>query len=1749
MSAEEPSTSTAAAQPPPPPPPAASAPAETPPVSEPDPEKVALANRDFRAAALAILDVLEADKVRAEPFMKPLEEIADASYMKLYSKTIKKPMDFRTIREHLTAADDDEELGYVSPAQFLYHLGLVFQNALKWNKSLASDPNSVYNYAKALKDTFLAEAMRYGWGEGSEMMQEAERLKRSGNLNRRRSSVAPAALASGSGAAASASTSKDPESQLDRALSALRSGKLLPDGFTEAPTCIRVLRSLVTRRANPTAKAFEKLAPGLDDNYYAFITEPMYIAKIALKLSEAKYHSQADFVADVHRMFANYLMWLYCSTAFAEERAAAVSLLDLFNSEMGIEPSIRPESTLRNCRRMLDDILSEPDPTFFFIKPANLYGVDLHDYESIVKTPMDLGAVQDRLYTGKYDSPEAMMQDIRLTFRNGISYNSKGDFADPEVKKHAENLLAKAERLYEQYFGDGAAPAASGGESLGGAGPAAVAAAGAGTKKLKRSLSLKAAQDSAVGSPATGKPKRGTAVARAALDVKTTCAPIISKLLKNKTTREWFGAPVDWEALNLLDYPKIIKEPMDLGTIRTRLAEGYYGDDLDKFERDVRLVFANCRQYNPKESPILTSCAQAESVFDAEFEPVSRAYRAAKESLSAPPSPPSPPAALPGSDPPAEQEAASPAPSAEDEGRPESPLFPEGDDDDENDDAKSSSSETVARASPTPKANTVASKAPPRVGGQKAPPPPPASHSSPLATLQAPPLQRESLPPDPKVANTPTTIAAIKLLDRILRHEWAAPYFGVPVLEIFTDMAFYQAYTSVIAQPMDLRTVRDRLLAGRYEGNVDGLKHDLGLIYSNAITFNAAPEEEQLRDIAARVRDLTMDLLHEFPELADPEERAKRRKAREDRIASEPMTRPVKKVLRALTAKSRKENVLFLLPFDWRAAGPRFQDYPQIVRRPMDLSTVGKNLEARKYKAYGEFAADVRLIFENCLLYNPDVEHNRSVRADAMTMRDVFEEQWADATVDLVDRIEIAALQKKWEEASAVSVAALPVGGGDAAGAGESQSTGSSDVSASAAAGSGDSGATSDTPARTSTIATAGADLDEEMFPERASDGEEEEEEEDDDDDDDNDDVVRVGRKAARRAKKHDDEAYDVSQDIDRGEEEDSEEAESEEEEEDDDDDEDYGSSRRAGRGKGKKRKRRSHGKSHPSAKQVRFREGAAAVPGVQTMMPEMLPPEQMKRLQRQSSEQLFEHQQQRLLQAMEEAKHLSKERANRFKQEIAKRRDMERRRREREQAARKSGDAFVRRSYGDEHIPVHLEDPDRVHVAFAVGKDLRRSSWKSIVSVNRSSKKKRPVQDVVGDVDASGGPWFRASCPVISLARDGQRMDSNDARLARKSVRFSDDAAPPGAAADCKLHLSCELPEPPMVEVQLDASEGGGVGGGHKVSKKAMAGAGASLSGGKGGGMGFKGRGKGMGKKGGGKGAGLSLNDMLMMQTASTRPTSRVFCKSRPIALGPVAMELHTVSMARSTREEDMSIESSGGMKRGDTVHLRDDAGGEGVFVIPMGAPGSAGLAVDLCVWSDPPLSRQERVDVNRARCTLASLNPGLLFARDLLQDPVWGGTAAVLVEELDSADAGGKPPEEATGPRWTWHEAQGVFVSRFSVSQRAMLPSLTFRVLGLPGRVRVQVKPREAEAAATAVTVVGPMEAAGGALRRAVLKRRSSTLDSREDPPVDEYDFDFGIEVDGEGDDDGDGEERDDDEEEGDDEDEEEDGEEEDD
>ncbi|KAI9913911.1 hypothetical protein PsorP6_006327 [Peronosclerospora sorghi] len=73
---------------------------------------------------------------------------------------------------------------------------------------------------------------------------------------------------------------------------------------------------------------------------------------------------------------------------------------------------------------------------------------------------------------------------------------------------------------------------------------------------------------------------------------------ILSKLMSDPRNRQGvFNTPVDPVALKLPTYTTIVERPMDLGTIRRKLAAGEYLE-LQDFIADVRLVFENAMLFN-----------------------------------------------------------------------------------------------------------------------------------------------------------------------------------------------------------------------------------------------------------------------------------------------------------------------------------------------------------------------------------------------------------------------------------------------------------------------------------------------------------------------------------------------------------------------------------------------------------------------------------------------------------------------------------------------------------------------------------------------------------------------------------------------------------------------------------------------------------------------------------------------------------------------------------------------------------------------------------------------------------------------------------------------------------------------------------------------------------------------------------------------------------------------------------------------
>ncbi|VDO89162.1 unnamed protein product [Heligmosomoides polygyrus] len=107
--------------------------------------------------------------------------------------------------------------------------------------------------------------------------------------------------------------------------------------------------------------------------------------------------------------------------------------------------------------------------------------------------------------------------------------------------------------------------------------------------------------------PPMGKPTRHTNQLDYILNT------VLKEVMKHK--HAWpFNVPVDTVKLNLPDYHKVIRRPMDMKTIQKRLQNIYYYSAKECME-DFEDIFRNCYTFNQVEDDVTIMCQNVENVY------------------------------------------------------------------------------------------------------------------------------------------------------------------------------------------------------------------------------------------------------------------------------------------------------------------------------------------------------------------------------------------------------------------------------------------------------------------------------------------------------------------------------------------------------------------------------------------------------------------------------------------------------------------------------------------------------------------------------------------------------------------------------------------------------------------------------------------------------------------------------------------------------------------------------------------------------------------------------------------------------------------------------------------------------------------------------------------------------------------------------------------------------------------------------
>ncbi|XP_057326892.1 bromodomain-containing protein 4-like isoform X2 [Microplitis mediator] len=424
-----------------------------------------------------------------------------------------------------------------------------------------------------------------------------------------------------------------------------------------------------------------------------------------------------------------------------------------------------------------------------------------------------------------------------------------------------------------------------------------------------------------------------------------------------------FQQPVDAKKLNLPDYHKIIKYPMDLGTIKKRLENTYYwcGSECIK---DFTTMFSNCYVYNKPGEDVVVMAQSLEKIFttkisqmpkeEIELEPpVPKGLKGKKARVGGPMiggtpgvtpgvgrGRPSSGAAtvsssVPNNLPPAATTAGTtgvlPIPPL----GTQAPVFVPG----------STNTTTIA----PPASIGVTSMATHNSLPQQVVPPPSGYHAQPVIDPQA----AATVPAPPQVPTTPTVMPPSQPA-KVKKGVKRKADTTTPTANSFEPMY----------QPMESKNAKlpTRRESGRQIKKPSRQAEDGLVPFHQANMPLIGVMAQQPQHVGGKSKEKLSDALKSCNE-----------------------------ILKELFSKRHSGYAWpFYKPVDAELLG--LHDYHDIIKKPMDLGTVKTKMDSREYKTAQEFAGDVRLIFTNCYKYNPP---DHDVVAMARKLQDVFEMRYA----------------------------------------------------------------------------------------------------------------------------------------------------------------------------------------------------------------------------------------------------------------------------------------------------------------------------------------------------------------------------------------------------------------------------------------------------------------------------------------------------------------------------------------------------------------------------------------------------------------------------------------------------------------------------------------------------------------------------------------------------------------------------------
>ncbi|XP_007564370.1 bromodomain-containing protein 2a isoform X1 [Poecilia formosa] len=392
-----------------------------------------------------------------------------------------------------------------------------------------------------------------------------------------------------------------------------------------------------------------------------------------------------------------------------------------------------------------------------------------------------------------------------------------------------------------------------------------------------------------------------------------------------------FHEPVDAIKLGLPDYHKIIKNPMDMGSIKKRLENNYYRSASECMQ-DFNTMFTNCYIYNKPTDDIVLMAQSLEKAF------LQKVAQMPQEEIELAPPPPR---------------------------------------------SKSAKSSKKARNNPVPGGVTTAHQVP-AVSQSAYSPPTPETPDSILSTPPQTILSKSITFPSehsiPSITSMPPTQPTAKKKGVKRKADTTTPTtMAMPIMSTMGVSGIGLGMGGGLDSPLTLTSLGMEHSGGL--GMTPGLGLGQGMVMSmemahGGMMMGNKGTAASRRGVSGRpIKPPKKDLPDSI--LPTPVRRSK----------LTPQLRYCSNVLKELLSKKHAAYAWpFYKPVDAMSLG--LHDYHDIIKQPMDLSTIKRKMDSREYRDSQQFSADVRLMFSNCYKYNPP---DHDVVAMARKLQDVFE--------------------------------------------------------------------------------------------------------------------------------------------------------------------------------------------------------------------------------------------------------------------------------------------------------------------------------------------------------------------------------------------------------------------------------------------------------------------------------------------------------------------------------------------------------------------------------------------------------------------------------------------------------------------------------------------------------------------------------------------------------------------------------------